>query len=147
MNGKKSKAVEEILLRITVLDPPVGVTFAVQSGRVDLIPPTEQTPGKVVFEFPVRLRPNSAAEPDYAGPAVQGRRGERFVYVNSGTLAGQENSCWTRRAKIPLSGLAAAAKQQSGAVVCTEIRGRADDGGPVCAWVHLPHGWRVRLPN
>ena len=137
---------DEILLRITVLDPPEGVTFAVQSGRGDLIPPMEQAPGKLVFEIPVRLRHVSAAEPDYSGRAVQGRQGERFLYVNSGTLAGQEDSCWTRRAKVPLSGLPAEG-QQPGTVVCTEISGRAGDGDPVCASVRLPHGWYVRDPN
>jgi len=43
----------------------------------------------------------------FRGPFVQGRPGSRFVYVNSGTYAGDQKSCWSRRAKVPLTGIAA----------------------------------------
>ena len=41
--------------------------------------------------------------PNFAGPFVQGPAGERFVYINIGTYAGQLNTPWSRRLKIPLS--------------------------------------------
>src|SRR6266705_4795042 len=43
--------------------------------------------------------------PNFAGPFVQGPAGERFVYIDIGTYAGQTNTPWSRRLKIPLSGI------------------------------------------
>jgi hypothetical protein len=40
--------------------------------------------------------------PRFFGDAAQGPPADRFIYVCSGTLAGQAESCWTRRAKVPL---------------------------------------------
>jgi hypothetical protein len=51
----------------------------------------------------VRVRVVATATGGYTlrGPAAQGPPA-RFVYVHSGTRAGQVGSCWDRRAKVPL---------------------------------------------
>lgn len=139
----------ELALRIVIEDPVPGVRMCLQRGRADLVEPTGVTPSSVIFDFPVRLGPT---RPDggrtLLGPFTQGPPTGRFVYVNSGRRAGQADSRWDRRAKIPLFQIAPSqveAALSGGAErleVC--ISGRAKDGGPVCASVKLPApGWRL----
>lgn len=139
----------ELTLRLIVLRPPAGVAFRVQSGRADLVAPVSADPARIAFTVRVRLRGSQAeASPDFAGPCVQGPRGARFVYVNSGTLAGQADSCWTRRAKVPLRGItweqALAAQSAPGAALEAAIEGTGRNGGPACASVPLlGDGWEL----
>jgi hypothetical protein len=72
----------------------------------------------------------------------------RFVYICSGTLAGQPFSCWTRRDKVPLTGIAwaqvIAAAKHPGRRLEARFDGTATDGGPSCATVPiLGNGWRL----
>jgi hypothetical protein len=98
------------------------------------------------FEFAVGVRTGMAL-PDYFGPFVQGPRGGRFVYIDIGTLAGQLDSQWTRRLKIPFTGITwnmidrAAADARS--LLETRVPGMAKDGGPNCATVKPFDGWKV----
>ncbi len=40
--------------------------------------------------------------PNFAGPTSQGPPNGRFIYIDIGKSAGQFDSCWQRRIKIPL---------------------------------------------
>lgn len=139
----------ELLLRIVVLHPPGGVTFAVQRGKADLVPPTQGSAERVSFDLAFRVAGDRAAgPPNLRGPFAQGTPAGRFVYVNSGTLAGQADSCYTRRAKVPLTGitweLVEQARSRPDALLEARIAGTAKDGGPACAAVPLlDGGWRV----
>jgi hypothetical protein len=136
----------KIRLRIVVVSPPAGTRWAMQLGRTDLAPPIRADERAVVFETDVEVLPGSKAEPfRLRGPAVQGRPGDRFLYLNSGTYAGDRASTWSRRAKVPLSGLTAwfaeAAGRKSDLFEC-RFSGTAKDGGPACASINLPApGW------
>lgn len=138
----------EIALRITLVDPPLDVAFAMQHGRDQLHEATRATGATLSFDFTVRVR---AATPlVFLGPFTQGPPASRFVYVGSGTSAGDRLSCWTRRAKIPLVGITAALlrelEKNKGAVLEARIAGKSRDGGPACATVPLlDGGWRVAL--
>ncbi|HJR72095.1 MAG TPA: DUF5990 family protein [Luteimonas sp.] len=135
----------ELLLRIVVLNPPAGVAFALQLGRNELVPPTSSANGELTFEFSVRVADVHAQPPRLVGPFTQGPPAARFVYVNSGTLAGETSSCWTRRAKVPLKNIpqdAISHAMGNPAVrLETRIRGTAGDGGPACASVPLLTPW------
>jgi hypothetical protein len=137
----------ELALRITVLDPPPGVTFCLQRGKTDLVPPAASTSNSLSFDFSVRVRQDSSRAPNFLGPFTQGPPQARFVYVNSGTLAGQADSCWTRRGKVPLSGLSWELIEQaiaSNSALEARIAGTAKDGGPACATVPLlDGGWQI----
>ena len=139
----------ELPLRITVLDPPPGVTFRLQRGKGqdNLVPPTRVTDDRLEFDFTVRLSPDlKDGKPNLRGPFAQGSPADRFVYVNSGTLAGQAGSCWTRRAKVPLTGISSELIETLGesAVLEARIVGTAKDGGPCCATVPLlDGGWTL----
>lgn len=139
----------ELPVRLVVVRPPRGVTFRVQRGRAELLPPTRETDDEIAFDFTLRVRGREGdGAPNFLGPYAQGRPADRFVYVNSGTCAGQADSCWSRRAKVPLARLGwplvEAALASPGAVVEARIEGTGKDGGPACATVPLlGEGWRV----
>jgi hypothetical protein len=137
----------EIPLRITVTDPPPNVRWAVQRGRHDLLPPARQTADALVFDFTVRVGERDG-RPNFLGEFAQGTPADRFVYVNSGTSAGQAGSRWERRAKVKLATITRemidAALAEPGAVLEARFAGVGRDGGPACATVPLlDGGWRL----
>jgi hypothetical protein len=138
----------EVAFRISVVNPPPGVTFRLQRGRGELVLPSHETATSISFDFTLRVEPDDAGGPPrLLGPFAQGPPAKRFVYVNSGKQAGQVQSCWDRRAKVPLSGVDASLIERavgtSGAVIETQIAGIGGDGGPACATVPLIGGWRI----
>lgn len=137
----------ELQIRIVVLSPPSGVTFAVQRGKFELLPPRREA-DSLVFEFTVRVGRQPDGSPNFLGPYTQGPPSVRFVYVNSGTSAGQQKTPWTRRAKVPLMAITweqiELARRGQGTGLEVQFPGIGRDGGPTCASVKLPAGaWRV----
>ena len=125
-----------VSLRIVLKRPPAGVDFGLQKGRgrvYETIQKQRSDGGDLVFEFSVTLK----AGPDFAGPLVQGKPGERFVYLDIGTYAGQSGSCWGRRLKVPLIGITGAGTYEA------SVAGTAKDGGPNCGTVKPFSGWQV----
>ncbi|GAB4122103.1 MAG: hypothetical protein OHK0050_31660 [Roseiflexaceae bacterium] len=144
----RSTALAQLTLRIHVRNPLPGVDLRMQRGRDQLIAPIAQTAEVSMFELQVALDYKPDGTLVLRGPEVQGPPHERFVYINAGTSAGQADSSWTRRAKVPLSGItaapAAAASAQPAAVLAATIAGRGRDGGPAAATVPLlDSGWHV----
>jgi hypothetical protein len=142
-------AERELPLRIVVVRPPRGVAFAVQRGRDGLLAPSEASgDDALAFDFTVRVADRGGAV-NVLGPFAQGTPADRFIYVNSGTMAGQPDSPWTRRAKVKTRSigwaLAGAALAAPGFVLEARIEGAAGDGGPCCATVPLlGGGWTLR---
>jgi hypothetical protein len=138
-----------IPLRITVVDPPPGIRFAVQRGRAGLLPPSLQSPAALSFDFDVRVDGvTGAGNPRFLGDYTQGPPDGRFIYVNSGTLAGQRESIFTRRAKIALSGITPELIENvlndPHARLAARFQGRGRDGGPACASIRLlGAGWTI----
>jgi len=145
--------IRSLTLRITLIKPPPGVPFCLQQGKADLVPPSSYSVENTFFDFTVNIaNDRTGGPPNFRGKFAQGPPGGRFVYINSGTYAGHSDSCWSRRAKVPLSGitweLVEEALSKSGAVLEARIAGTAGDGGPVCATVRLLEGgWRVRTAD
>ena len=138
---------QELTLRIRVTTPPPDVDFLVQRGRDELTAAVKATRDLLVFEIPVRVRRLPSGTPNFLGPYAQGPAASRFVYVNSGTYAGQSDSCWSRRAKVPLSPISWSLVERalaSSRTIEVEVPGTGRDGGPTCASVKLPvDAWRV----
>jgi hypothetical protein len=134
-----------IRLRVVVTNPPGDIEFCVQGKLGEYIAPLRSTGEDMVFEVSARATAGSDGV-RLLGNVVQGRPGERFLYVCSGTCAGDARSPWTRRAKVPLGGITAALVKlaSAGGVLEVRIAGRAKDGGPACATVPLlAPGWRL----
>jgi hypothetical protein len=84
-------------------------------------------------------------EPNLLGPFVQGPPGQRFVYIDIGTFAGQTDTVWSRRLKIPLDGIkwdtVERLSKDSRAVLEARVPGAGRDGGPSCTTVKEFDGW------
>ncbi|HZJ47326.1 MAG TPA: DUF5990 family protein [Pyrinomonadaceae bacterium] len=144
-----AKAEILIPLRITVVDPPAGVLFAIQKGKSEVVTPILANGSDLSFDFSIRVQERADGSPNFLGPFVQGPTSARFVYVNSGTLAGQWDSCWTRRAKVGLREinwkLIKSVTNKPGGVLEVKIFGKTRDGGPVCASVKPLTGWTINV--
>lgn len=143
-----AKVEKYLPLRITLVNPTPGVIFALQRGRTELVTPVISSGDELSFDFSVRVGSREDEMPNFLGSYVQGPRGGRFAYVNSGTLAGQLDSCWTRRAKVGLKGIGwdsvDSVLTQPSSFLEAKIAGRAGDGGPACATVSLlDAGWTI----
>lgn len=137
------KSAPSVRMRIFVVDPPPGVRFAVQRGRSELLEPSAGQDGTIQFEFSLRRgSPLPGISVNFTGEFAQGSPSDRFIYLNSGTLAGQADSCWTRRAKLKLASIPGqiveAALRSSDGVIEARVLGTMGDGGPICASVK-PH--------
>src|SRR4051794_9064173 len=100
---------EQITLSIILQQPPAGVDFGLQKGsgsNYESVQRQRSTSGDLHFEFTVTVkRSKDLSAPDFRGPFVQGPANGRFVYLGIGTFAGQTDSVWSRRLKIPLQGI------------------------------------------
>jgi hypothetical protein len=138
----------EITVRIILESPPPGVDFGVQKGRgsaYETVQTQRSTGGDLTFEFDVALKPAGGGSADFGGPFVQGPRGGRFVYLDIGTYAGQRDTPWSRRLKIPLAGISSRAIGHASAgdrvVLEARVPGTGRDGSPACASVKNFTGW------
>ncbi|MES2880848.1 MAG: DUF5990 family protein [Bacteroidota bacterium] len=141
---------QELTLRIILESPPPGVDFALQKGsghNYEVIQKQRSGSKDLVFELIISVRENKSSELDFAGPFVQGPAQERFIYIDIGTSAGQGDSVWTRRLKVPLRDISQAIIKRlladSSLVLQTKVPGTAKDGGPNCATVKPFPGWQV----
>ena len=100
---------QELDLSIILEDPLPGVDYALPKGtgsKHELTQKQRSAKGEnLQFDFTVRVKPGKDGGPNFLGPFVNGPTGERFVYLNIGTSAGQLDSVWTRRLKVPLRGI------------------------------------------
>jgi hypothetical protein len=142
---------EEIVvpMSIVVEGAPRGVAFCLQEGKDDLREVAWSGDEPMRFRFTVRAQAGGAWWPRLLGPYTQGPVTGRFVYLRIGTMAGDHESCWTRRAKVPLRPLSWAQLQEAasapGGYLEGRIAGTARDGGPCCASVPLlDGGWVLR---
>ena len=133
-----------LTLRIILESPPAGVDFALQkgSGAIFETVQTQRSKGQnLIFEFQPTIKEGvSDSMAALGGPFVQGPPKKRFVYLDIGTCAGQMDSCWSRRLKIPLAGIPSKFLL-TGGVLEARIPGTGRDGGPSCATVKEFDGW------
>ncbi len=120
----------DVKLRIVLEAPTPGVDFGLQKGSgasYETVQTQRSRGADILFELTIGVKVTA----DFAGPFVQGARGARFVYVDVGTYAGQSDTPWSRRLKIPLAGITAK-MIASGATIETGVAGAGPDGSPSC---------------
>lgn len=136
--------------RIILETPPPGVDYALQKGRgsASEAVQTQRSDGSDLhFEFTVGVR-TAGSSPDFRGPFIQGPAGGRFVYIGIGRFAGQADTPWSRRLKIPLTGITPDMIRRAsnkGAVLETRVQGTGRDGTPACASVKDFGGWNLQV--
>lgn len=144
----KNNFKESLNLRIIVLAPPPNVIWALQLGKDEMIKATSVTKGRITFDFSVEVVEDGSKGFRLRGPVVQGRPGERFVYLRIGTYAGQKGTEVARRAKIGLEGITRklldAVRTKRAGVLEVQFAGTDSKGGAACATVPLlGQGWYV----
>lgn len=128
-----------------LVDPTAGVDFGIQRGRgaqYETLFVQQRKRSDVSFDFSLTVADNRKdGEPNVLGPFAQGPPTGRFVYVDVGTYAGQKDTNWARRMKVPLAGITWALIKKvmtsPGYKLSARIPGTGKDGGPNCATVRL----------
>ncbi|WP_080054952.1 DUF5990 family protein [Spirosoma aerolatum] len=141
----------ELQLRIVLVNPPAGIDFGLQQGSghtYETIQTQRSTTQDLVFSFTVRVKGDAVTDPapTLLGHFVQGPPSSRFVYLDIGTAAGQADSVWSRRLKIPLTitwPLIEQVSMHPKQLLETLVVGTNKDGTPTCGTVKPFAGWRV----
>lgn len=151
-NDRRTSRMEaEVRVRIVLIAPPAGVDFGIQEGKGSNYKTIQKQRSKgadLTFEFMVTIKDNrDDGLPNFLGPLTQGPTTGRFIYIDIGKLAGQSDSCWERRVKVPLSGITwdVIEKASTDPKLSLEARlpGTGRDGGPSCATVKPTEGWKL----
>jgi hypothetical protein len=122
------------------------IHVGVQCG-VDVVGLVPGDAADAVFDIDLEIVDGSDGEPDFRGPYVHGRRGERFVYLSWGEIRDDGNFAMFRRLKLHLSPLleqfsaesVLGARRIQAVLELTDTRGR-----PLAASVRPPWvTWRL----
>ncbi|MEM8896633.1 MAG: DUF5990 family protein [Bacteroidota bacterium] len=140
----------EITLQINLIKPTPGVTFGLQKGsgrNYETVQKQISKSGDLSFTFKVKVKENQSRDtpPKFSGSFIQGPVANRFIYIDIGTYAGQSNSTWSRRLKIPLTGISweDIDMLSDNSILRTSVPGTGKDGGPNCATVKPFEGWHI----
>ena len=141
----------ELKLRIVLESAPPDVDLGLQLGKgtdYQTIQKQRSSGKDLSFNCLMTVKDNRAdGLPNFLGPLAQGPPTARFIYVDVGQYAGQTNTGWARRMKIPLTTIGwemikQAAKDPK-VVLEARLPGTGRDGGPACGTVRPAHGWRL----
>ena len=123
-----------------------GIHVGVQRGS-EVVGLVTGDAADAVFDIDLEVVVGTDGEPDFRGPYVHGRRGERFVYLSWGEVDGDGTFAMFRRLKLHLAPLVEqstaevviSAKKIQAVLELTDTRGR-----PLAASVRPPWvTWRV----
>ena len=140
----------EITLRIILTSPIPGAMWVLQKGSgstYDTVQKQMSASGDLSFKFTVKVKGDSSKDKlrKFSGSYVQGPSDNKFVYIDIGTAAGQTGSIWSRRLKIPLTGITwehiESFTRNPSVIMETHVPGTGKDGGPNSATVEPFEGW------
>ena len=139
---------KDISLKIVLQDPTPGVVYGLQKGKgshYETIQKQTSDSTDLIFEFTVQTKVEEDGSLVFLGPYTQGTPRDRFIYIDIGTCAGQNDTPWSRRLKIPLVGITKEliGKLPGGKSLTTKVPGKGKDGSPNCATVKPFDGWRI----
>ena len=144
----------QIPLSIIITLPTIGVVYGLQKGTGSIYETIQKQTAShedLLFSFVITIKGDKLKDeaPKFSGPFVHGPTGGKFIYIDIGTCAGQINTPWSRRLKIPLTNISwqtidqlIANPQQR--LTCN-VPGTGKDGGPNCATVKPFTGWQIKL--
>ena len=142
----------EITLQIVLLKPTPVVDFGLQKGSGSNYETVQTQRGglkDLYFNFAVEVKGDKTKgkSPKLSGSFVQGPTNGKFIYIDIGTYAGQTGTPWSRRLKIPLTGITWKNIDEliddPNLILETKVPGTGKDGGPNCATVKPFNGWKI----
>ena len=138
----------EITLQIILIKPTPKCVFGLQKGsgnNYETVQKQIPTSNDLTFTFTIKVKGDKLKDklPKLSGSFVQGSGDNKFVYIDIGTYAGQSDTIWSRRLKIPLTGITWSDidSLQGNSMLQTTVPGTGKDGGPNCATVKPFAGW------
>lgn len=141
----------EIALQIILIKPTPNVVFGLQKGSgndYETVQKQISTSNDLTFTFIIKVKGDRSKDklPKLSGSFVQGSADNKFVYIDIGTYAGQSDTMWSRRLKIPLTGITwTDIDSLSGnSMLQSSVPGTGRDGGPNCATVKPFGGWHLK---
>ena len=141
----------EITLQIILIKPTPEVLFGLQKGsgnNYESVQKQIPTSNDLSFKFTIKVKGDRSKEklPKFSGSFVQGPPGNKFVYIDIGTYAGQSDTIWSRRPKIPLTGITWKDIDllSDNSMLQASVPGTGRDGGPNCATVKPFGGWHLK---
>jgi len=143
----------EITLQIILTRPTPDVLYALQKGsgnNYETVQKQMAASDDLSFKFTIKVKGDRSKDklPKFSGSYVQGPSDNKFVYIDIGTYAGQTNTIWSRRLKIPLTGITWEAidslTRNQNSIMETHVPGTGKDGGPNCATVKPFEGWNLK---
>lgn len=141
----------EIALQIILIKPTPNVVFGLQKGSgndYETVQKQISTSNDLTFTFTIKVKGDRSKDklPKLSGSFVQGSADNKFVYIDIGTYAGQSDTMWSRRLKIPLTGITwTDIDSLSGnSMLQSSVPGTGRDGGPNCATVKPFGGWHLK---
>ena len=147
------KVQQEVSLKILLQKPPAGIHFGLQKGsgsNYETVLKQESKGQDLCFEFKAVIKANNENTLTFTGPFIQGPSNNKFVYIDIGTYAGQSDSTWSRRLKIPLTGITQNTIRElsadSARFLEARIEGTGKDGSPSCATAKPFNGWKLVKP-
>lgn len=143
----------EITLKIILSAPVPDVVYGLQKGSggsYETVQKQMSASGDISFLFTIKVKGDRSKDelPKFSGSYVQGPADGKFVYIDIGKYAGQVNTVWSRRLKIPLTGItwkdidSLASNPKS--IMEAHVAGTGKDGGPNCATVKPFEGWHFK---
>jgi hypothetical protein len=140
-----------ITLQIILIKPTPGVVFGLQKGsgnNYETVQKQIPASNDLSFDFRINVKGDRSKDkfPRFSGSFVQGPSGNKFVYIDIGTCAGQPDTSWSRRLKIPLTGITwkDIDSLSGNSMLQASVPGIGKDGGPNCATVKPFEGWHLK---
>jgi hypothetical protein len=141
---------QELTLKIVLENPPAGIDFGLQKGsgnKYETIQIQTSSNKNLEFEFSITVKIDNEGLPNFFGVFVQGPPTQRFIYIDIGTYAGQNDTEWSRRLKIPLIGISLSTIKELSTnrnmILEARVPGTGRDNGPNCATVKPFSGWHI----
>lgn len=141
----------EIALQIILIKPTPNVVFGLQKGSgndYETVQKQISTSNDLTFTFIIKVKGDRSKDklPKLSGSFVQGSADNKFVYIDIGTYAGQSDTMWSRRLKIPLTGITwrDIDSLSGNSMLQSSVPGTGRDGGPNCATVKPFGGWHLK---
>ena len=140
---------ETITCRIILEQPVAGITYGLQSGSghsYEILQKQVAKSDELVFEFELPVKRSKDGSLIFYGPIVQGTPVRRFIYLDIGSYAGQENAPVNGRLKVPLPNLPGDIIRaiENGGSFATKIPGtKAKNGSPMMGTIKPFAGWKL----
>ena len=138
----------EITLELMLTKPTPQVLFGLQKGsgsNYETVQKQLAASNDLSFKFTVKVKGDRSKDqfPRFSGSFVQGPAAGQFVYIDIGSYAGQSDTVWARRLKVPLTGISweAIDSLSDKSLFQATVPGTGKDGGPNCATVKPFEGW------